>query len=57
MIAIFFNVLWHHAVRAGLLDLTARESADSISRQYAAGPIVFLASFGLAWVSVWSVSF
>lgn len=52
MIAIFFNVLWHHAVRAGLLDSTARESADSISRQYAAGPIASLASFGLAWASV-----
>jgi uncharacterized membrane protein len=30
VIAIFFNVLWHHAVRSGLLDSTTLESADSI---------------------------
>lgn len=52
MIAIFFNVLWHHALWAGLLDSATRESADSISQQYTAGPIASLASFGLAWVSV-----
>ena len=38
--------------RIGPQHLTARESADSISRQYAAGPIASLASFGLAWASV-----
>jgi uncharacterized membrane protein len=35
MIAIFFNVLWRHAVRGGLLDSATQESAASISRQYA----------------------
>lgn len=52
IIAIFFNVLWHHAVDSDLLDSAATESADSISRQYAVGPIAYLACFGLTWVSV-----
>lgn len=52
LIAIFFNVLWHHAVRAGLLDPATQESADVISRQYAKGPVASLASFALGWVSV-----
>ena len=52
LITIFFNVLWHHAVRAGLLDPATQESADSISRQYAKGPVASLASFALGWVSV-----
>lgn len=52
LIAIFFNVLWHHAVDCGLLDSTTMESAHSISRQYAIGPIAYLACFGLTWVSV-----
>ena len=51
-IAIFFNVLWHHAVRGGLLDSATQESADSISRQYAVGPISYLICFGLTWISV-----
>ena len=33
MIAIFFNILWHHAVDPSLLDSTTLESAHSISRQ------------------------
>jgi TMEM175 potassium channel family protein len=52
VLAIFFNVLWHHAVRAGLLDATTHESADAVSRQYAVGPIAYLVCLGLTWVSV-----
>ena len=52
MIAIFFNVLWHHAVGFDLLDSAMQESAHSLSRQYAVGPIAYLVSFGLTWVSV-----
>jgi uncharacterized membrane protein len=52
MIAIFFNILWHHAVRGELLDSATREAADSISRQYAVGPVSYLVCFGLTWVSV-----
>ena len=52
LIAIFFNVLWHHAVNGGLLDSGTMESARSISRQYAVGPIAYLVCFGLTWVSV-----
>ena len=52
VLAVFFNVLWHHAVRAGLLDSTTLESAVGISRQYAVGPISYLACFSLTWVSV-----
>jgi len=52
VIAIFFNVLWHHAVRGGLLDSETQESANSISRQYAVGPIAYLACFLLSWISV-----
>ena len=51
-LALFFNMLWHHAVRAGLLDAATEESADGISRQYAVGPIAYLVCFGLTWVSV-----
>jgi uncharacterized membrane protein len=52
VIAIFFNVLWHHVVRRGLLDSATQDSADAISRQYAVGPISYLICFGLTWVSV-----
>ena len=52
VIAIFFNVLWHHAVRGGLLDSETQESANSISRQYAVGPIAYLVCFLLSWISV-----
>jgi uncharacterized membrane protein len=50
-IAIFFNVLWHHAVRAGLLDSQTLESADAISKQYAVGPAAYLLCFILTWIS------
>ena len=52
VIAIFFNVLWHHAVDHGLLDSATLESAHSISRQYAVGPISYFICFGLTWISV-----
>jgi uncharacterized membrane protein len=52
VLAVFFNVLWHHAVRAGLLDAATHESADAISQQYAVGPIAYLVCLGLTWVSV-----
>jgi uncharacterized membrane protein len=52
VLAVFFNVLWHHAVRAGLMDTATHESADAISRQYAIGPIAYLVSLGLTWISV-----
>jgi len=52
VIAIFFNVLWHHAVKSGLLDAATLESADSISRQYAIGPIAYLICLALTWISV-----
>ena len=52
MIAIFFNVLWLHVVKGDLLDSATRASADAITRQYAAGPISYLACFGLTWINV-----
>ncbi|HEX6804329.1 MAG TPA: TMEM175 family protein [Terriglobales bacterium] len=50
-IAIFFNVLWHHAVRAGLLDSATLESANAISKQYAIGPAAYLVCLILTWIS------
>jgi TMEM175 potassium channel family protein len=52
VIAIFFNVLWHHVVRSNLPDLAVQESANAITRQYAVGPVSYLLCFGLTWVSV-----
>ena len=52
MIAIFFNILWRHIVRGGLLDSATQESAEAISRQYAVGPVSYLICFALTWVSV-----
>lgn len=52
VIAIFFNVLWHHAVTKGLLDTATLESAHSISKQYAVGPLAYLVCLGLSWISV-----
>ena len=51
LIAIFFNVLWHHAVRAGLLDSTTLESATATSKQYAIGPAAYLVCLLLTWIS------
>ena len=52
VIAIFFNLLWYHAVNGGLLDPAATESASSISKRYAIGPVSYLGCLGLTWVSV-----
>ena len=52
VIAIFFNVLWRHVVRGGLLDASTQESAAAISRQYSIGPISYLICFGLTWINV-----
>lgn len=51
-IAIFFNVLWFHAVKGNLLDPETAESASSISKQYAVGPVSYLICFALTWVSI-----
>ena len=51
-IAIAFNVLWFHAVKAGLLSPEATESARSISKQYIVGQVLYPACFVLTWVSV-----
>jgi len=52
VIAIFFNLLWFHAVKSGLLDSAAIESAGGISRRYGIGPLSYLICLGLTWVSV-----
>jgi uncharacterized membrane protein len=52
VLAIFFNVLWHHVLRAELLDAATRESAAAISKQYAIGPVAYFVCFAMTWVSV-----
>lgn len=54
-IAICFNVLWRFAAaeKRGLLAADVdRRSVAHITRQYAFGPLFYLACFGLAYVSV-----
>jgi uncharacterized membrane protein len=53
-IAIFFNVLWRHAVSKNRHLLGADvnvETVERITRQYAFGPVLYLVCFVLAWVS------
>jgi uncharacterized membrane protein len=50
-IAIFFNVLWRHAVSANLLDSATAESANAITKQYAVGPMAYLVCLVLTWAS------
>jgi len=54
-IAVFFNVLWRYAASSerGLLapDVDTA-SVESLTRQYAFGPILYLVCLGLTWVSV-----
>ncbi len=54
-IAVFYNLLWRYASspKRHLLshDVDA-EAVARISRQYAFGPVPYLACFALAWVSV-----
>lgn len=52
VIAVFFNVLWRYAVSHRLLDEKLAASAAMISRQYAAGPLMYILCFLLAWVDV-----
>jgi TMEM175 potassium channel family protein len=52
VIALFFNVLWRYAVRHRLMDKEALSSAMLISRQYAAGPIIYLLCLALVWVNI-----
>ena len=54
LIAILFNVLWRYAAHGGrLLARTHdREAAAAITRQYRFGPLLYLAAFALAFVSV-----
>lgn len=53
-IAILFNALWRYAAHAGRLLASGhdREAAATITRQYRFGPLLYLAAFGLAFVSV-----
>ena len=44
VIAVFFNVLWHMAVRQRLLRPGSREAAARITRSYALGPPSYLAA-------------
>jgi len=56
IIALGFNALWHWARRRGghLLepDIPAR-TRRLFTRQYAVGPLVYLASLGVSFVSAW----
>jgi uncharacterized membrane protein len=51
--AILFNVLWHYAAyKNRLLDPRSDPRAvQSITRQYAFGPLIYLVAFGLAFFS------
>ena len=52
VLALFFNALWRYSVRAKLLNSALMESAASISRQYAVGPLAYLICFALTWISI-----
>jgi uncharacterized membrane protein len=53
VIGIFFNLLWRYAVSHHLLDRSlSAAAAASISRQYAAGPLMYVVCLGLVWVDV-----
>jgi uncharacterized membrane protein len=53
MIAILFNVLWHHASKDNLLigDGIPDSLVKEITRAYRFGPIFYLVAFAFAWVS------
>jgi len=54
-IAIFFNLLWRYAASDKWKLLAAevdRTAVHHITRQYAFGPLLYLACLGLCWVSV-----
>lgn len=54
VLAIFFNLLWHHASRENrLLDRNADPAMiEAITRGYRFGPLLYFVSFVLAFVSV-----
>lgn len=54
VLAIFFNLLWHHASRKNrLLDRNADPSMiEAITRGYRFGPVLYFVSFVLAFISV-----
>jgi uncharacterized membrane protein len=54
MIAVLFNLLWHYAAHEGRLLVHGHDpaAAASITRQYRFGPLLYLAAFLLAFVSV-----
>ena len=50
----YFNLLWRYAAHENrLLDRKADQQAvQAITRQYRFGPLFYLVTFGLAWISV-----
>jgi uncharacterized membrane protein len=52
VIAVLFNLLWGYAVSKNLLDSATLESAATISRQYAFGPLLYAVCLGLVWINV-----
>lgn len=54
VMALFFNLLWHHAADGGRLlsDDHDRHKVRRITEQYRFGPLLYLAAFVLAFVSV-----
>ena len=52
VLAIFFNVLWRYAVSHRLIDHALAASAGDISKQYAFGPLMYLACLAVGWISV-----
>jgi drug/metabolite transporter superfamily protein YnfA len=50
--ALFFNAIWHYAIRAGLLTPGADErDVSGITRSYLPGPLLYLTAALLAFVS------
>lgn len=54
VIAVFFNLLWHHAASGKRLFARSVDAADiaALTKQYLCGPLLYLLCFGLAWLSV-----
>lgn len=49
-IAVFFNLLWRYSVSHRLIDDKYEETARSITRQYAYGPLLYVICVLLVWV-------
>lgn len=56
VIAIFFNVLWRYAAHNNRLLDTRMDLrlAESITRRYLFGPLMYFSSFALAFISAWA---